>query len=40
MLLRLPQWLLEIRNKKQWTFDWMKHVSIGIPAQIIKEKET
>lgn len=32
MLLRLPKLIVEIKEKKQWTFDWIKFVVIAIPA--------
>jgi hypothetical protein len=35
LLLRLPKLIIEIKEKKQWTFDWIKVVSIGVPALYI-----
>lgn len=35
MFLRLPKLIMEIKEKRQWTFDWIKFVSIGIPALFI-----
>ncbi|WP_253702043.1 hypothetical protein [Bacillus sp. FJAT-27445] len=32
MLLRIPKLILEILEKKKWTFDWSKIVAMGIPA--------
>ncbi|QFT89599.1 hypothetical protein FIU87_13140 [Bacillus sp. THAF10] len=35
MLLRLPKLIMEIKENKQWTFDWIKLTAIGIPALYI-----
>ncbi|WP_228552358.1 hypothetical protein [Gracilibacillus salitolerans] len=35
MLLRLPKLIIEVKDKKRWTFDWLKLVAIGIPALYI-----
>ena len=35
LLLRLPKLILEIKEKKQWSFDWIKFVAIGIPSLYI-----
>ncbi|MGP4108844.1 hypothetical protein [Virgibacillus sp. L01] len=35
LFLRLPKLIIEIKEKKQWTFDWVKVVAIGIPALYI-----
>ena len=32
MLFRLPKLVIEIRNKKRWTIDWVKLCVISIPA--------
>ncbi|MFB4166897.1 hypothetical protein [Virgibacillus sp. JSM 102003] len=32
MFLRLPKLIMEMKEKKQWTFDWIKIVAIGIPT--------
>ncbi|MEK3980217.1 hypothetical protein MKY37_14280 [Psychrobacillus sp. FSL K6-2836] len=32
LLLRLPKLIIEIRDKKKWSFDWMKIIVIGIPS--------
>ncbi len=32
MLLRLPKLMIEIKEKKTWTFDWIKIVAIGLPS--------
>ncbi|PKR79130.1 hypothetical protein CEY16_05095 [Halalkalibacillus sediminis] len=32
ILLRLPQFILEIKSKQPWTFDWLKLLVIGLPA--------
>ncbi|WP_443259503.1 hypothetical protein [Virgibacillus sp. L01] len=32
LLLRLPKLIIEIYNKKQWTFDWVKFIAIGLPC--------
>lgn len=35
LLLRLPKFILEIKEKRQWSFDWIKFVAIGIPSLYI-----
>ncbi|QUG43000.1 hypothetical protein KD050_07105 [Psychrobacillus sp. INOP01] len=35
MLLRLPKLILEIKDKKRWSFDWIKVIVIGIPSLYI-----
>ncbi|MGE7925068.1 hypothetical protein ACQKND_18075 [Viridibacillus arvi] len=35
ILLRLPKLIFEIKEKKQWTFDWIKIVVIALPALFI-----
>ena len=35
MLLRLPKLIIEIKDKKKWSFDWMKVTIIGIPSLYI-----
>ncbi|WP_053367968.1 hypothetical protein [Bacillus sp. FJAT-27245] len=32
MVLRLPKLILEILERKRWTFDWAKIVAVGLPA--------
>lgn len=32
ILLRLPKLIMEIKKEKNWTFDWIKIVAIGVPA--------
>jgi hypothetical protein len=32
MLLRLPKLIVEIKEKKQWSFDWINVAAIGIPS--------
>ena len=32
VILRLPKLIMEIKEKKEWTFDWIKVIAIGIPA--------
>ena len=32
LLLRLPKLIIEIRDKKKWSFDWIKFIPIGIPS--------
>ncbi|AMQ06034.1 hypothetical protein H7992_10315 [Sporosarcina sp. resist] len=33
--LRFPKLIIEIKEKKQWSFDWIKVVAIGIPSLYI-----
>ena len=35
MLLRLPKLIIEIRDKKKWSFDWIKVIIVGIPTLYI-----
>ena len=35
MLLRLPKLLIEIKDNRQWTFDWAKFIGIGLPSLCI-----
>ncbi|MEI4770918.1 hypothetical protein WAX74_14945 [Psychrobacillus sp. FJAT-51614] len=35
LLLRLPKLIVEIKDKKQWSFDWIKLFTIGIPSLYI-----
>ncbi|MCA1026037.1 MULTISPECIES: hypothetical protein [Cytobacillus] len=35
LLLRLPKLIIEIKEKKQWSFDWIKVAAIGIPSLYI-----
>ena len=35
MLLRLPKLIWEIKEKKAWTFDWIKVVAVALPALYI-----
>lgn len=35
MLLRLPKLIIEIKDKKKWSYDWMKAIIIGLPALYI-----
>ncbi|WP_157967349.1 hypothetical protein [Paraliobacillus zengyii] len=32
LLLRLPKLIIEIKQNKQWTFDWVKFIGIGLPS--------
>lgn len=32
LLLRLPKLIIEIKEKKPWTFDWMKFVFVALPC--------
>jgi len=32
MLLRLPKLILEIKDKRKWSIDWVKVLVIGIPS--------
>ena len=32
VILRLPKLIIEIKEKKQWSFDWIKVAAIGIPT--------
>lgn len=35
LFLRLPKLIIEIKEKRQWSFDWVKVVAIGIPSLYI-----
>lgn len=35
ILLRLPGLINEIKRNKQWTFDWIKFVAVGLPSFVI-----
>ncbi|MGM0865205.1 MAG: hypothetical protein ACQEWF_11075 [Bacillota bacterium] len=35
LFLRLPKLIIEIKEKKQWSFDWIKISAIGIPSLYI-----
>jgi hypothetical protein len=35
LLLRLPKLIMEIKERKQWTFDWIKFVVVGLPSLYI-----
>lgn len=35
VLLRLPAFLIEVKEKRPWTFDWVKIGAIAIPALYI-----
>ncbi|MFH5780133.1 hypothetical protein [Heyndrickxia oleronia] len=35
MLLRLPKLIIQMIERKSWTFDWVTVISIGIPALYI-----
>ena len=35
ILLKLPKFLNEIKQNKQWTFDWVKFIAIGFPSLCI-----
>lgn len=35
ILLKLPQFITEIRLKKQWTFDWLRFIVVGLPPLCI-----
>ncbi|PID21617.1 hypothetical protein CSV61_07895 [Sporosarcina sp. P3] len=32
MLLKLPNLLIEMKENKQWTFDWATFIGIGLPS--------
>ncbi|MFC2947002.1 hypothetical protein [Virgibacillus sediminis] len=32
LLLRLPKLIIEMKRNKQWIFDWIKFMAIGIPS--------
>lgn len=35
VLLRLPAFMIKVKEKRPWTFDWVKIGAIGIPALYI-----
>lgn len=35
IILRMPKLLMEIKDKKEWTFNWIKVIAIGMPALYI-----
>lgn len=35
LILRLPKLIMEIKDKKEWTFNWIKVMAIGIPTLYI-----
>ncbi|SET97829.1 hypothetical protein SAMN05421676_1132 [Salinibacillus kushneri] len=35
MCLRLPKLIVEIKETKQWKFDWIKIVAVGVPSLYI-----
>ncbi|MFD2629986.1 hypothetical protein [Oceanobacillus kapialis] len=35
ILLRIPKLIIEIKQHKQWTFDWVKFIAIAIPALFV-----
>ena len=35
ILLRLPKLIHEIKENRQWTFDWAKFIGIGLPSLCI-----
>jgi|SRR5699024_3730819 len=35
LLLRFPKLIIEIRENKQWTFDWVRFVAIALPSLFI-----
>ncbi|WP_249872660.1 hypothetical protein [Oceanobacillus saliphilus] len=35
LFLRLPRLLIEIKENKQWTFDWVKFIAIALPSLYI-----
>ena len=35
ILLRLPKLINEIKENRQWTFDWAKFIGIGLPSLCI-----
>lgn len=32
LLMRLPKLIIEIKQHKRWTFDWIKIIAIALPA--------
>src|SRR5690625_717871 len=35
LFLRLPKLIIEIKQKKQWRFDWIKFIAIGLPTFLV-----
>jgi hypothetical protein len=35
LLLRFPKLIMEIKEKRQWSFDWIKVAAIGVPSLYI-----
>ncbi|MEC5423499.1 hypothetical protein QGM71_08315 [Virgibacillus sp. C22-A2] len=35
LVLRLPKLIMEIKEKRLWTFDWVRFVAIALPSLII-----
>ncbi|WP_139180785.1 hypothetical protein [Virgibacillus salinus] len=35
MLLRFPKFIIEVKEKKEWIFDWVKYAVIGLPTLYI-----
>ncbi|WP_245976855.1 hypothetical protein [Oceanobacillus arenosus] len=35
LFLRLPKLIIEIKQNKQWTFDWIKFIAIALPTLYI-----
>ncbi|EIM05988.1 hypothetical protein A1A1_13327 [Planococcus antarcticus DSM 14505] len=35
LLIRTPKFMLQLRGKESWTYDWVKFVAIGVPALYI-----
>ncbi|MGJ9459846.1 hypothetical protein [Oceanobacillus sp. CF4.6] len=35
LFLRLPRLIIEIKENKQWTFDWVKFIAIALPSLYI-----
>ncbi|WP_245804788.1 hypothetical protein [Halobacillus hunanensis] len=35
LFLRLPKLIIEIKENKQWTFDWVRFIAIALPSLYI-----
>jgi hypothetical protein len=35
LLLRLPRLIIEIKENRKWTFDWIKLIAVGLPTLTI-----
>lgn len=35
LLLRMPKLIIEMKQKIQWTFDWVKFIAVALPALYI-----